>query len=237
MSALAEDSTQPVSARAWALRIIASAVVIAVVAAAGLWLKSLSSQPQARERQVARIAVLPDTPPPPPPPPPEKPPDNKQTPKPTPQAEAPKPAAVAEKPADAPLKMEGPAGDGPSAFQAGAVSREYQAGPTAPAAAVVAAPAATRSQQRLYATSARQQLRDELERHYTGDATTLVAELRMWVAADGALQRLEVQPTGNAQYDSELRAAVELTQKNLRLPPPPPMEQPLRFRLSLGTAS
>lgn len=230
MSSLIDAGEPSAGWRTWVLRGGLGALAIVLLVAAGLWLKGLSAQPQERERQIARIAILPDTPPPPPPPPPEKPPEPKEPPKAVPQAEAPK-AVDVPKAADEPLKMEGPAGDGPSAFQSGAVTQDFQGGPTA--ATAPAAPAAARGQQRLYAMNARQQLRDALERHYSGDATQLVADLRLWVAADGALQRLEVEPTGDPTNDRALRMALDLTLQSLRLSPPPAMEQPLRFRLSL----
>jgi protein TonB len=230
MTAMIEARSGPSTGRVWALRLGIGAVVVALLVAAGVWLAGLSSKPQARERQVARIAILPDTPPPPPPPPPERPPEPKDTPKPAPQAEQPKPADEP-KPAEQPLKMEGPAGDGPSAFQAGAVTQDYRGAP--PGTTTTAAPAAARGQQRLYAMTARQQLRDAIERHYAGDASNLVAEFSVWVAPDGALQRVEVVPTGDAANDRDLRAALDLTLQSLRLSPPPAMEQPLRFRLSL----
>ncbi len=233
MTAMIDPDVAPASARTWALRLVVAAVVLGLLVAAGLWLAGLSSKPQPRERQLARIAILPDTPPPPPPPPPEKPPEPKDRPKPAPQAETPKPAEVP-KAAEQPLKMEGPAGDGPSAFQAGAVSQDYQGGPTA--AAPAAAPAAARGQQRLYALTARQQLRDAIERHYSGDAANLVAVFSLWVDSDGTLKRVEIEPTGDPRNDRDLRAALDLTLQSLRLAPPPAMEQPLRFRLNMRDA-
>ena len=76
-----------------------------------------------KARQVAKITLLPDTPPPPPPPPPKEPPP--------PQKDQPKEVKLDQPKQEAPpqeaqqLKMEGPAGDGPSAFAAGTPTQEY----------------------------------------------------------------------------------------------------------------
>ena len=74
-----------------------------------------------RARQVAKISLLPDTPPPPPPPPPkEQPPPPKDQ-----QKEVTQQARVDAPPQAETLKMEGPAGDAPSAFAAGTPTKEY----------------------------------------------------------------------------------------------------------------
>ncbi|HEX4509104.1 MAG TPA: hypothetical protein VH328_03465, partial [Burkholderiaceae bacterium] len=87
-------------------------------------LRHLVAESRSPIRQVTKIALLPDTPPPPPPPKIEK----KEEPrlaKPTPQQEI-KPKD--QPPENAPLKMEGAAGAGPSAFQSGAVTQDYRGG-------------------------------------------------------------------------------------------------------------
>ena len=71
MGALAEDSVE-LSRGARALRFVALAVGVALLVAAGMWLKDLFSKPSAPTRQVTKISIIPDTPPPPPPPPKEE---------------------------------------------------------------------------------------------------------------------------------------------------------------------
>src|SRR5262245_7843517 len=93
---------------------------VGLVAWAGL---NMSHGPSAPQRQVARIALLPDTPPPPPPPPPERPKvEPKEVMK---QIDQPKPQLV---PQPEQLKMEGQAGEGPSPFAAGEVQNDYIGG-------------------------------------------------------------------------------------------------------------
>lgn len=75
-----------------------------------------------KPKQKTTVTLLPDVPPPPPPPPPKE--------LPPPPKDAPKEVKM-EQPKEAPpqqaeaLKMDGPAGDAPSAFAAGAVTGDY----------------------------------------------------------------------------------------------------------------
>jgi outer membrane biosynthesis protein TonB len=210
--------------------------VAGVALSAGLvWgLSKLGSDPPTAKRQVARIALLPDTPPPPPPPPPERAPEPPKE-QPRTVEEAPKPDD-APKPGDEPLKMEGAAGDGPSAFAAGTVRQEYSGGPTAGGTAATAARATDRAQERLYASSARALLRDAIERHLESEATQATATFSLWVDGDGSIRRVDLVPTGNATLDAQLRAALDETARSLRLPPPPQAlagGEPMRFRLTV----
>jgi len=125
MDAVAEEV--PVSAaRLWTTRIVIAVLVLAVLAGIGYGIKKLFSGGATHKKQITTVKLLPDTPPPPPPPPPKEPP--KETPKDQPkEIKAPEPKPVEAPPAEN-LKMEGPAGDGPSAFQAGAVNNEYKGG-------------------------------------------------------------------------------------------------------------
>ncbi|MDC6170139.1 TonB C-terminal domain-containing protein [Paucibacter sp. XJ19-41] len=233
MSGLAEDHLNDKPGRTWALR-AAAALGLLLLAAGVYWLAdNLKGGPEKPRRQVAKISILPDTPPPPPPPPKEekKPEPPKDEPKQLMRDEAPKPQD-APKPADAPLKMEGAAGDGPSAFAAGSVSREYQGGPTGGGPAG-GGTVADRAQERLYANSARQLLRDEIERHLRGEGEQMSASFAIWLKPDGVIERFELQPSGDAAADAALQAALSETSRALKLPPPPALRQPMRFRLSV----
>lgn len=235
-SDLPGDAIERRRSRNTALWVVLGAVVLLL--ALGWAIKSLSAKPAAPRRQMARISVLPDTPPPPPPPKTEKPPEPRPAPRQA-QRDAPKATPDAPKPADAPLKMEGAAGTGPSAFAGGAVTQDYKGGALASGAA--SAPGgstpADRAQERFYGNTARQLLRDALDLRLAGDATALLANFSLWIAADGSIRRFELQPSGNALADQDLRAALDITVRELRLPPPPAsiasQNQPLRFRLTL----
>lgn len=201
-----------------------------------VWWAVRGIKTDAPKRQVAKIALLPDTPPPPPPPPKEekKPEPPKDEPKQVmreeqiKQAEAPKPAES--------LKMEGAAGDGPSAFSAGTVARDYAGGaPTTGGNSGPAGTPADRAQERFYANTARQLLQSEIEKHLKSDADALTATFAVWLTGDGGIQRFELSPSGNDAHDAALRAALDETRRLFKLPPPPALalSQPMRFRLSV----
>ncbi len=237
MGALAEDSID--NGGGWkrrALQVGGALVAITLVAALAWWLKGLGGEPTAPKRQVARISILPDTPPPPPPPPKEeKPPPPRDEPRQVVRAEQLKPAE-APKPANEPLKMEGAAGDGPSAFAAGSVRSDYSGGPPSTGAAAAAGGTGTgsdRARERFFANSARQLLRDEIERHLQGDSNQASAEFTLWIERDGSIARFVLQPSGNTRLDGELQAALDETRRTLRLPAPPTAMQPMKFRLTL----
>jgi protein TonB len=232
MAALAESSLEPVSRRQWARRIALAIAAVALVGGLVAAIKSMLGAPPAARRQTARIAILPDTPPPPPP---------KEEKKPEPPKDEPRQAMRAEalkqdvpKPADAPIKMDGPAGDGPSAFQAGNVNNEYNGG-----APVIGGPGGgvpDRAQERLYATSVRQLLHDEIEKHLPPESGEIVATFSVWIDPDGTIRRFDLVPTGDDARDADLRAAFEQTLHLLHLPGHAGLPQPMRFRLSVRPA-
>jgi hypothetical protein len=216
------------------LRATVALLALAIVIGLALWLKGLGGSPSGAKRQVARISILPDQPPPPPPPPKEdKPPPPKEEPKQLVREEQIKPAEPV--PANEPLKMEGAAGDGPSAFAAGRVQNEYAGG--APAIGPAASAAGRdRAQERLYVNAARQLLRDALEKNFRSDIDEATAEFTLWVQGDGAIRRVELAPTGDVRLDRELQAALDDTTRSLRLPPPPQRlggGEPMRFRFTV----
>lgn len=214
-------------------RLAVAAVGLAFVSGLVALVRNLDGGPPERARQVARIAVLPDTPPPPPPP--ERKPDppkaeNKTAPQPVPVAapQAPK--------ADAPIKMEGPAGDGPSAFQQGTVTDEYRGGPPQVGGGASAPALVDRAQERLYANTVRQMLRDEIERQLAPEAGELTSSFAIWVGADGRIDRFELEPGAAPQQEASMRGALEASARSLQLPPPPSAALPLRFRLTVRAA-
>jgi len=184
------------------------------------------SRPPAR--QVARVALLPDTPPPPPPPKVERKEELKPEQRPQQQEKQPKPETP---PAPAPLKMEGAAGDGPSAFAAGPVTKDYQGGAPVIGGQGGDAPV-DRAQQRLYANSVRQALHDEMERQLGPDSPDVDAQVALWIGPDGRITRFELQGARAAQ-ETQLDAALQRCAQALQLPAPQAVPQPMRFRLSL----
>ena len=232
MSALAEDSIEP---RSWASRVLKVAgalLLVALLIGAALYLRKLAGQDTSPKRQISKISILPDTPPPPPPPPKETTPPPDALTKPLPDAPVLKPAEV-QQPPNAPIKMEGAAGDGPSAFAAGKVNSEYSGGAVSTGAAQTGT-SSERAQERFYANTARQLLRDAIERSLKSEATQATAEFSVWISRDGAISRFELKATGDAKLDAELNAAFDETSRALKLPVPPAAAvQPMKFRLNV----
>ncbi len=233
MAALAESSLEPMTVRQWLQRALIAVAAIALVAGLVVTIKGFLGAPTAAKRQAARISILPDTPPPPPP---------KEEKKPEPPKDEPRQAMREEtvkqdvpKLADTPIKMDGPAGDGPSAFQSGNVKNEYSGG-----APVIGGQGGSgipdRAQERLYATSVRQLLHDEIEKHLPPESGEVVATFSVWIDPDGTIRRFELAPTGDGAHDAALRAAFEQTTHLLHLPSHAGLPQPMRFRLSVRPA-
>lgn len=210
-----------------------------LLALAVMTVRDFLSKPSKPPRQVARIAILPDTPPPPPPPPKERkeePPKADKPSAPTPeQAVKPPPQAAAPEP----LKMEGAAGNGPSAFAAGSVSQDYKGGAPTIGGTGASGPAGRgtdRAQERLYANSVRQALRDELERQLQPEAGELTAAFALWISGDGRITKWEMDgdPAAlDATRQSALKVALDRSAERLQLPAPAGLTQPMRFRLTV----
>jgi periplasmic protein TonB len=234
--ALAEASLSQHTGRLWLKRALVALALTGLVAGLTVVARTLLSAPAQAKRQVAKISILPDTPPPPPPPPREEPkrPTPKDEPKQVQQQEQPKVQAAP--PQDAPIKMEGAAGNGESMFAAGSVTQDYKGGTpaTGPAAsAAVAAPTVSdRAAERFYANSARQLLRDEIERQLRPEAGEITAAFAVWVDAEGRIKRFELASDG-ADRGGDLQQALDGTARALKLPPPGALPQPMRFRLTV----
>ncbi len=207
------------------------AMGLAAVAAIGLLLWGLSriqfDAPSAPKRQVVKI-TLPDTPPPPPPKPEEKKPEPKEEDKPMQQME--------QKPIEAPpqqeqsLKMEGAAGDGPSAFSSGSVSKDYQDG------AVTTGNGGTnsdRAKYQFYVSSIKQLLKDALERNLQTDEKRVTVTFALWIGADGHIQKFELSPVGDEHTQADVQAAFERATRDTSFPPPGDTPQPMRMRMTL----
>ncbi|WP_286743678.1 hypothetical protein [Aquabacterium sp. UBA2148] len=212
--------------------IVPGGIVLGLIGAALLVHSLMGSGPAAPKRQTVKIAVLPDTPPPPPPPKPEKPPEPK------PQDNTPQPQdqpKLAEAPPEPQqLKMEGAAGDGPSAFSAGSVSSDYKGGAIGAGNGASAPSAGDRAKFNFYAKSAQQVLRAELDRTLARDVIRLGARLQIWIDASGRIDRYEIGGLSDAAAQNQVRAAMQDISKGFRLVPPAGLPQPLEMRLSVN---
>lgn len=212
-------------ARRW----LAPALIVLVLVGVGALIASqMGKGSGAPKRQTVKIAVLPDTPPPPPPPKEEKKPEPKpEENKPQPQ-EQPKP--VEAPPEAQQLKMEGAAGDGPSAFTAGTVRNEYRGGEIGGGAGGTLA---DRMAGVNYGNVARRELgaflsRDDEVRR-AGDYRVSVA---LWLNPDGSVARWQLLgSTGQAQADEALKKALSRF-KGFRAAPPANLNWPMRLQLT-----
>lgn len=213
---------------------LALAGVAVVIGGLVYWLVSSMGKPQSPKRQTVNIAVLPDTPPPPPPPQEEKKPEPpKEEPREAMRMEQPKVVEAAPQPAES-LKMDGPAGDGPSAFQSGSITQDYKGGAVISGGNATPTNAGDRARFMFYANSARQMLRSELDKHLAGDVLDMGARLRIWVDADGAIARYQIVGLGRREAEGQLRAAMDQAGRSYRLVAPAGMPQPLELQLSVN---
>lgn len=212
-----------------ASRFIFPAVITLVLIGVGWFIYSqMGSGPSGPKRQTVKIAVLPDTPPPPPPPP-------KEEKRPEPKPEENKPQPQEQKQVEAPpepqqLKMEGAAGDGPSAFAAGSVSKEYEKG------AIGSGGGGTlvdRMAAMNYGNAARRDLNAYLNREESlRRAGDYKVEMALWVREDGAISRYElISGSGNPATDELIEKALSRF-KGFRSPPPPQTVWPMRLQLT-----
>lgn len=213
-----------------ARRFLVPAVLALSLVGLGVFIYSqMGSASKGPKRQTVKIAVLPDTPPPPPPPP-------KEEKRPEPKPEENKPQPQEQKQVEAPpepqqLKMEGAAGDGPSAFSAGSVSSEYKGGAvgTGTGGATVGDRLAASS----YGNAAKRELGAFLNREdglrRAGDYKVPIG---LWVRADGSVERWELLgASGNADTDELLKKAMSRF-PGFKNPPPPNMPWPMRLQLT-----
>lgn len=190
------------------------------------WAVTSLGGPSAPKRQTVKIAVLPDTPPPPPPPPKEekKPEPEKQDLKPQPQQEQPKPVEAPPEPQQ--LKMEGPAGDGPSAFAAGSVATEYKGGEIGTGTGGI-----NRLQFAAFTNQLTRDIQAQLLRHRDLRGLDYRVSVNVWLAPSGDLSRVELaSSTGNEATDAVLRRV--LNEVNARGQVPPDLPQPLTLRIT-----
>lgn len=217
------------SSQGGARRFIVPALLTIALIGLGWFIHSqMGSGGAGPKRQTVKIAVLPDTPPPPPPPP-------KEEKRPEPKPEENKPQPQEQKVVEAPpepqqLKMEGAAGDGPSAFAAGGVSSEYKGGAIGSGAG---GSLGDRMASLNYGNAAKRDLNAYLNREESlrraGDYKVPIA---LWLGADGSVERFEVQgSTGDRQTDEQLKQALARF-KGFRTPPPSNMVWPMRLQLT-----
>lgn len=217
MSGLAEEELDQPPAGRW-LR-IAGGMLLAVLAGVAMvyLLKDLGGSGPVKKKQVTRITVLPDTPPPPPPPKeePKQPKETREV-----KVDQPKPAEVPQPQQSEQLKMEGQAGDGPSPFAAGTVTRENAFG------------TGGRMAFSFYTNNLQRYLQEELAKDKRLRRADYRVRVRLWLAQDGAIQRVEISgSSGTPELDDSVRSALS-AMPPVRERPPEGMPQPVHLRIT-----
>lgn len=208
------------------MRFLVPALALGMLVGLGWWgVHSMQSDAGGPKRQTVKIAVLPDAPPPPPPPPPEKKiePEVKDI-KPQPQQEdQPKPLDKAPEPEQ--IKMEGAAGDGPSAFGSGSVTKDYQIGDPG-----IGMGGGNKMQFALFGGQVQRHVQASLAKNPKVKGGDYRVTVQVWVSPSGELRVELASSTGDEKADDVLRQAL------VQLPPiqnvPPNLPQPIRLRIS-----
>lgn len=204
----------------WLKILVISLLGLIVLGLIGWGVMSLMGGKSGKPRKPPVVTLLPDKPPPPPPPPKEeKKPEPKEEKKDAkvepPKEQVPQPAQ------NEPLKMEGAAGDGNSAFGSGTVGREYTGGAIGGTA-----------QQGVYAGRLQRHLQEQLGRNRKLKESDYRVTLRVWLRRDGSVEKTELaQSTGSASLDELLKEAL-LQVGAMREAPPENMPQPIRIRVT-----
>jgi periplasmic protein TonB len=211
-----------------ARRFIFPAVMVLVLAAVA-WLiySNLGGSSKKPARQTVKIAVLPDTPPPPPPPP-------KEEKKPEPEQKQDKPQQEQPKQVEAPvepqqLKMEGPAGDGPSAFSSGSITSDYKGGDVGTGTGTGAV--VNRMQFAFFSGQLQKHIQAALARNQNIKLGDYRLPVQVWLSPTGEFQRVELLgSSGDPKTDEAL------TQAFKQLPPvrdmPADLPQPIKLRIT-----
>lgn len=186
----------------------------------------LSSKPGPKKPPVTTVKLLPDTPPPPPPPPKEPP---KEQPKEEPKeikVEQPKPVEAPPEPQN--LKMEGDAGDAPSAFGAGKVTSDYNGGDVGVKIGGTKGLSAFAWYTNQIKSSIENAIAEQPE--LAKEQYRIVVEL--WLAKDGRVEKIELlNGSGEEKKDGLLRKALQSI-KRMTEAPPDDMPQPVKLRIT-----
>ena len=220
-------------------RLVVTAVIVATLLAMGIaaWFV-MGIEKKSNSKKAPRITLVA----PPPPPPPLPPPKFEKKPDPPKEQKAMKVEQPAPKPEPAPatpeLKMDGPAGNGPSAFGAGKITSDdlSKIGSSKPGG--IGNGMTERTGMFNPFTNFANLAKGELQRHLGRNASLkrkrYVVELQLWLNPSGAVSRYElIGSTGDAETDDAIREAMNAA------PPfsqaqPASMPQPLRLRVTTG---
>jgi protein TonB len=173
-----------------------------------------------------KISLMTPPPPPPPPPPPKF--EKKiEPPKDVKEVKVDQQVQKAEPPAPTPeLKMDGPAGDGPSAFASGKITSEDLS-----KIGTGKGELGTGLNFNNYSIMLKSELQRYLSKNNNLRHRQYKVEVHVWLAADGSLKKSEMLTgTGDDATDEEIKLALQSVPK-FRDAPPANMPQPIRIRI------
>jgi protein TonB len=203
--------------------LIGAAIVVALVLLAlGAWkLLSGESHKSAPPPKIFLVAA----PPPPPPPPPkfEKPPPKEQH---EVKVQPPQPKAAPPQPSPD-LKMEGPAGNGPSAFGAGKITNDdvSHLGTGGTGEKGMFNPFDN------YNNLLKGELKRYLKKNSALRQRDYTVDIRIWLTRGGKISRFElVGSTGDSDTDKAIQQSLSAL-SSFDEPPPPNMTQPIQLRI------
>lgn len=228
----AQVQEEKASATNWVKRIAIIVVVIAVLVGIGYGLKGLLKGGEVKKQGPTKIQLKDLPPPPPPPPPPKEQPKEQPKDQPKEAPKEPEPKPVEAPPPTDTIKMDGPTGDGPSQFGAGAVTNENKSGNTGP---VIGKPGA--AQFYSYTNKIKSRIEDALNSDKDLYSASYRVEVYIWLTVDGRIDKLELhKPSGAAATDELIRTALT-TVKSIGESPPADMPQPVKLRITSKAAS
>jgi len=208
------------------------AVLIFALIGGGIWFVTSMDKQKAGKPKAPKIALIAAPPPPPPPPPKEE--KKPEPPKEAKEMKMEQPTPKAEQaPPSQDLKMEGPAGNGPSAFAAGRVSNEDLSkvgkgdGSLGGAGGKVGGVDPFNN----YANLIKGEMQRMLRKNSALKSQRYTVEIKVWVSPSGSVDKVEItSSTGNEDLDELIRKGIG-TMPNFSQAPPASMGQPIHLRI------
>jgi len=234
-SAVLSSEQRP--SRRWVLPIIA-VVVLSLAGLLSYYIRDLMGHSQTAKKPPKISLMTPPAPPPPPPPPkfekkPEPPKEQKEI-------KMAQPVQKVDSPPPAPsndLKMDGPAGNGPSAFGSGTITSEDLSKFSAsgkPGGTGTGAAAGMFNPYTNYTNLAKGELQRYLSKREALRRKRYALEVHLWVAPTGAVNRFElVGRSGDSEIDEVISQAMA-AMPSLSQALPAHMPMPIRLRITTG---
>lgn len=215
----------------WLKRIVITLIVIAMLVGIGYGLKGLFKGGEAKKTGSTKIQLKDLPPPPPPPPPPKEQPKEQPKDQPKDAPKEPEPKPVDAPPPTDTIKMDGPAGDGPSQFGAGAVTNENQSGQTGVIGGRKGLAAFA-----WYTNKIKSRIEEALAEQKELSQSQYKVVVFVWLALDGNIERAELQSSsGDAATDKYIKTAL-LGLKPIGEAPPSDMPLPVKLRITSKSA-